>query len=316
MCSKESGIESSRTFIAAREDGTPRSARPVKPGRRLAALLLVWSWLPAAAAVPASDGASAAALAAGDADYKSRAEGATGPGANPARIDAAIAAYRRALSLDPDAPEARFKLLRALFFRARFCGATAEERRKIFEEAKALGDDGIDRLERRIGGLKGAPRVEALRRSAGAAALCFWTAVSWGEWALARGKLAAARQGAGTRIRGLGQTVVDLDPELEQGGGYRILGRLHDQSPRIPLLTGWVSRQAALSNLRKALALGPQNSVNQFFLAEAILNHEPAQRDEARRLLTLCASSRPRDEYRVEDAYYAELSRQRLLALR
>lgn len=256
------------------------------------------------------------ALAQADGDYARRADGAAGSLANPTRIDAAIAAYRRALNLDPDSQEARFKLLRALFFRASFCGAAPQDRRRIFEEAKTLGDDGIDRLEKRIGRSNGAARIEALRKIPGAASLYFWTAVSWGEWALARGKFAAARQGAGGRIRDLGQTVVDVDPELEQGGGYRILGRLHDQSPRIPFLTGWISRKQALSDLRKALAIGPRNSVNQFFLAEAILSREPASREEARRLLTLCASSPPRDEYRVEDAHYADLSRRRLMDLR
>ena len=112
------------------------------------------------------------------------------------------------------------------------------------------------------------------------------------------------------RRRDLGQTVVDLDPTLEQGGGYRILGRLHDQRPHIFLFTGWVSREKALDYLRQALDLGPRNSVNQFFLAEAILNHDRANLAEARRLLQLCATSPPRDEYRVEDVYYAEAARQ------
>jgi tetratricopeptide (TPR) repeat protein len=268
-----------------------------------AVLLLVCCWSQAASAAFSSEATSAfaAALAQGDSDYARRAEGAVGSAAGRARIEAAIDAYRRALNLDSDSAEARIKLLQALFFRASFCGAPPDERRRIFEEARALGEAGIDRFEGR-----------ALRGIPGAASLSFWTAVCWGEWALARGKLAAARQGAGGRIRDLGQTVVDLDPELEQGGGYRILGRLHDQSPRIPFLTGWVSRKEALAHLRKALALGPRNSVNQFFLAEAILNHEPANREEARRLLTLCAGSPPRDEYRVEDAHYAQMARQRL----
>lgn len=283
-----------------------------------AALVLVAGWPQAASAASSSEAASpfAAALAQADGDYARRADGAAGSVAQPARIDAAIEAYRRALSLQPESGEARFKLLRALFFRASFCGAAPRERRRIFEEAKALGDDGIDRLEKKIGRSGGASRIEALRKIPGAASLYFWSAVSWGEWALARGKLAAARAGAGGRIRDLAQTVVDVDPELEQGGGYRILGRLHDQSPRIPFLTGWVSRRQALSHLRKALAIGPRNSVNQLFLAEAILSHEPASREEARRLLTLCAGSPPRDEYRVEDAHYAGLSRQRLIELR
>lgn len=232
--------------------------------------------------------------------------------AKPAEIDAALAAYRLALAADPESPEARWRLLRALFFRADFCGATEEPKKRLFDEAKRLGDDGVERLERRIGQAKDAARIAALRKIPGAASVYFWTAVCWGEWALLRGKLAAARQGAGGRIRDLGQTVVDLDPELEQGGGYRILGRLHDQSPRVPFFTFWISREKAIAYLRQALERGPENSVNLYFLAEAILSHEPARREEARRLLERCAGAAPRPEYRVEDAYYAELSRQRL----
>jgi hypothetical protein len=144
----------------------------------------------------------------------------------------------------------------------------------------------------------------------------FWAAVAWGEWALVRGKLTAARQGAGGRIRDLAQTVVDLDPAFEQGGGYRILGRLHDQSPRIPFVTGWVSHEKSVVYLRQALALGPQNTVNQVFLAEAILEHDRAHRDEARALLQRCASAPPRPEFLVEDAHYAELSRRLLAQMR
>src|SRR6185503_3340067 len=105
------------------------------------------------------------------------------------------------------------------------------------------------------------------------------------------------------------------DPSFEQGGGERILGRLHDQCPRIPLLTGWISHGKAVAYLRQALARGPENTVNQFFLAEALLNHEPAAQDEARRLLEACARAVPRPEYAVEDAWYVELSQQRLATL-
>ena len=147
-------------------------------------------------------------------------------------------------------------------------------------------------------------------------ALHFWTAVAWGEWAVARGKFAAARQGAGGRIRDLGQAVVDLDPALEQGGGYRILGRLHDKSPKIPFVTGWVSHDKSIVYLRKALELGPQNTVNQVFLAEAILEHDRSQRDEARALLQRCASATPRPEFLVEDAHYADVSRRLLAQMR
>jgi hypothetical protein len=91
---------------------------------------------------------------------------------------------------------------------------------------------------------------------------------------------------------------------------------LHDLCPRVPLVTGFVSREKGLDNLRKAYAAFPYNSVNQFFLADAILRHESGNRDEARALLTRCAAAEPRPEYRVEDAHYAALARERLANLR
>ena len=113
-------------------------------------------------------------------------------------------------------------------------------------------------------------------------------------------------------MRDLAETVVALDPALEEGGGYRVLGRLHDQSPRIPLITGWVSKEKAVDYLRKSYALGPRNPVTWFFLGEAILAHEPRRVEEGRRLLRKCADTPPRADYYVESVYYAGLARARL----
>jgi hypothetical protein len=254
-------------------------------------------------------GDATALVAEGDQHYARRAEGATGARALPGPSDQAVAAYRQAVAEDAGSLLARGRLIRALFFRASFCGAVTEERKTLLEEAKTVGDEGLRRLDARVGTASGPARLQALRAIPDAAAMHFWTAVAWGEWALARGKLAAARQGAAGRVRDLGQAVVDLDPGFEQGGGYRILGRLHDQSPRIPFITGWVSRDKALAFLRQALAEGPENTVNQVFLAEAILDHDPDHRVEARALLTKCAGATPRPEFLVEDAHYVEVSR-------
>ncbi len=252
-------------------------------------------------------------VAEGDALYARRAEGANGGRALPGPVEQSIAAYRRAVAAEPEALGARGRLIRALFFRATFCGASPEERKSLLEEAKVVGDEGMRRLEARVGKASGAARIDALRRIPQAIDMHFWTAVAWGEWAVAKGKLTAARQGAAGRIRDLAQTVVDLDPAFEQGGGYRILGRLHDRSPKILFVTGWVSHEKSVVYLRQALAMGPHNTVNQVFLAEAILDHDRAHRDEARALLERCASATPRPEFLVEDAHYADLSR-RLLA--
>jgi len=279
-------------------------------GRRVVLALLSTCVFAGPARADAPD--AAAALAEADAHYARRAEGARGPVADRAPIEAALAAYRRALTAEPGSLEAGYKLQRAIFFRASFCAAADEERKRLFEEAKQLGQQAADRLERGVRERRPAERIAALREVPHAPSTYFWTAVSWGQWALLRGTLAAARAGAAVRIRDLAQTLLELDPELEQGGADRLLGRLHHQAPRIPFLTGWVSRSKALAHLRRALELGPSNTVNLVFLAEALLDLEPSRRVEAQSLLTQCASAAPRPQYLVEDAYYAAEARKRL----
>jgi tetratricopeptide (TPR) repeat protein len=259
---------------------------------------------------------AAALVALGDAHYGRRAEGAVGALAQPGEVDQAIDSYRSALTADPGSNLVRARLIRAIFFRTSFCIAPNDVRRRLLREARDVADEGLRRLDVDLGGLKGGARLEALRRVDHAVALHFWAAVAWGQWGLAHGKIAAVRQGVARRVRDLGQTVVDLDPAYEQGGGYRILGRLHDQCPRIPFLTGWVSHGRSLQYLRQALAVDPGSTVDQVFLAEAILAHDRARRAEAMRLLEACARAVPRPGLQVEDAFYIERARKLLASFR
>lgn len=229
----------------------------------------------AVAAIVARPDEMPAFVAQGDMHYARRAEGARGGTADPREVDLAIQAYRRALDAAPRDLAVLSRLLRAVNFRGTFCGADVRTRQKIFEEGRNLGQAAVDRLEATVRERPGAERIATLRAVPAAAAVYYWTGACWGQWALARGKLAAARSGVAVRVRDLAETTVALDPALEEGGGYRVLGRLHEQSPRIPFLTGWVSKTKAVEYLRKSYALGPRNPVTWFFLAEALLDHEP-----------------------------------------
>jgi tetratricopeptide (TPR) repeat protein len=268
----------------------------------------------AAALLLAADLASL--LAQGDAHYARRAEGAVGARAQPGEVERAIDSYRAALAADPGSNLARARLIRAVFFRTSFCEAPNDVRRRLLAEARDVANEGVRRVDAGLGNATGAARLDALRRVDHAVELHFWAAVAWGQWGLAHGKLAAVRQGVARRVRDLGQVVVDLDPAHEQGGGYRILGRLHSQCPRIPFLTGWVSRDRGLQYLRDALDLDPTSTVDQVFLAEAILAHDRARRAEAVRLLETCAGASPRPRFLVEDAFYIDRARKLLASSR
>jgi tetratricopeptide (TPR) repeat protein len=265
-----------------------------------------------AAARPEDPASLAEALAAGDARYARRAEGARGGTALPPHADAAIVEYRRALALDPRSYDARLRLLRAYFFRGGFCGPMdPAERQRLFDEAKLVAEETVKQLDADMTRVKGRVDTGVARSIAPAAEAYVWAAVSWGQWAVFH-KLNAAWTGAPRRIRDLGEAVVAIEPKTAQGAGYLILGRLNAEAPRIPLVTGWVSREKGLANLRRGLEVAPENTALAYFLGDALLRLDPSKADEARALLLRTAAAVPRPEYQVEDAHYAEKARARL----
>jgi len=223
---------------------------------------------PASGATPSV----AEALEAGDAHYARRAEGASGGTALPFHADGAIVEYRRALALDPRSLEARVRLMRALFFRAGFCGEMEDrEKVRLLDEANKYAEEAV-------------AQVESPARRREDAEVYLWAAVSWGQWAVHH-RLSAAWQGAPKRIRDLAEAVLSIDPSTAQFGAHIILGRLHCEAPRVPGITGWVSCEKGLSFLRQGLARAPDNQALVYFLADALLRREPSRREEARRRL-------------------------------
>ena len=275
----------------------------------LAAVLAGWL-----CALPA-----AAALEEADAHYSRRFEGHTGALASPAEIDLAIAGYEAAAQ-DPADAAARWKLARALYFRGRYTGVPASRTAAVFQRARDASEEAVAILARRAAGryrgrfdeLAPTDAARALAPDPDARPTLFWAAVSWGEWALARGKLAAAKSGAPSKIRDLCLILIAVDPTFEEGGGYRILGRLHDQAPRIPLVTGWVSRDKALRYLREAVGLAPRNLVNRHFLAEALTKGSAAEREEARAIERSVAGDTPSADHLVEELALQEQAKRNL----
>src|SRR5437762_14187946 len=102
----------------------------------------------------------------------------------------------------------------------------------------------------------------------GADEVFLWDSVNWGEWALAYGKMAAAREGAADRIRREATIAMLIDPKLEGGAPSRLLGRLHDQTPRSPFIPGWASNREALRFLNESWKIDPTNQITKEFLAD------------------------------------------------
>ena len=271
---------------------------------------------PSATPTPSPSPEAAALAAEADEHFARRSIGAIDEVANKQEVDAAIDLYRKALVLAPNNIDTRARLMRALHFRGAYTGADLEEKKAIFDEGRKLGQNTVDRLEAEAKAARGLSRIEALRLVKGAPALYLWTAGHWGEWGLARGKFAAARNGIASRLRDLAQTVIDLDPLFDDAAGYRILGRIHAEAPKIPFITGWVSHEKGVQHLRRAHRAAPSHPVTAFFLAEAILDHEPEKREEALQLLEQCAGLTPRPDSVLEDSRYIREARLQLDRLR
>ncbi|MEP7132227.1 MAG: hypothetical protein ABI914_03620 [Acidobacteriota bacterium] len=257
----------------------------------------------------------AAVLAEADRHYAARDAGRTGARANPREISEAISLYERA----GEGPEAHWKLARALYFLGSYTGLDENAQRAVFERARRAGEEAV----RSVGARRGSadPRklgpssaTDVFRKDPDAPAALFWTAVAWGQWSLASGKMEAARKGAARRIRDDCLTVIALDPAFEEGGGYRILGRVHDQAPKIPLLTGWVSRAEGLRLLRLAIEQAPRNFVNRHFLAEALARSGAFA--EAIKIEEGLTSDKPGTEHVVEELSIQEAARKNLAAWR
>ncbi|MHB1047461.1 MAG: hypothetical protein ACYC4P_15780 [Thermoanaerobaculia bacterium] len=265
---------------------------------------------PASAAEPS-------AIAAADAAWSRRAAGASGGTASEPAARDVVAAARAAVAADPESVGARWRLMRALYFLGEHATAGEAAKKAVFEEGKKVGEETLALLRRAAGAAAGRDLSDAspvalaprLKGTPDAVPAFLWAGVNWGKWALVFGKGAAARQGAAAKIRDYAAAVVALDPSWDEGGGYRVLGRLHHQTPSIPFVTGWASRTEALASLRRAVEIGPRNFVNRLYLAEAIWDYEKGQRDDARRMLEALVLEAPTPGLEVEAARAQEDAR-------
>ncbi len=277
------------------------------PVPRFAAAVLAVSTILAVPVFAAEEPATP--LAEGDAAWLLRAKGSSGGTAQTGPVDTALAAYRKAAAQNPGALEPRWKAMRALYFKGEYTTKNAEEQKRLFDDGKTIGEEAFEIVRktaaRKAGkDLSKATPVEIVPYVKGdqdVTATFLWAAVDWGKWALVFGKSAAIKQGAAAKIRDYATAVIALDPAFEDAGGYRVLGRLHHQTPSVPFFTGWASRKEALKNLREAGTRAPKNFINRLYLAEAQWDYETSKRPEARAAIEKLLAETPSPEWLVED---------------
>ena len=181
--------------------------------------------------------------------------------ADAANIDQAIDILKKITETANDAKkeEATWKLIRAYYYKGKFTVQDSDLKKKIYDQGKELGKNAIKEFP-------DSPGVN------------LFLAIVWGVWGEEYGIFAAAKKGVAGKMKKLCEKTIELDPEFDEAGGYRVLGRLNFKAPKIPLILGWPSKKKAVTFLEKSLEIAPDDINSKQFLAEALYAQKQKER--------------------------------------
>ncbi|NOZ63299.1 MAG: hypothetical protein GXO74_16720 [Calditrichaeota bacterium] len=181
--------------------------------------------------------------------------------ADSAQINQAISLYQQILAkaVGQEKEEATWKLIRAYYFKGKYCTADKDMKKKIYNLGKDLGE-------------------ASLKEFPNSAGITLFTAIVWGVWGEEYGILAAARKGVAGKIKDLCEKSIEVDPNFDGAGGYRVLGRVYFKAPKIWPFLRWPSKTKAVEILEKGHKLAADNLTTKQFLAEALYSQGKKKR--------------------------------------
>ncbi|MFH2128702.1 MAG: hypothetical protein ABIK12_19475 [Pseudomonadota bacterium] len=218
---------------------------------RKAAACLAAMALCLALALPALAADSAALMQKADELYAQRVD--------LAKANQAADLYEKALAADPKNEEAAWKAARVLYWIGRNT-AGDENKIKVFERGIADAKKALAINPKSLGGH-------------------YWLGVSYGLYGSAKGvtkSLALINP-----IKEEMAAVIAQDPKYDEGGPYRVLGRLYF---KVPGIFGG-SNSEAIKNLNTAIQHGPTRWLNHLYLAEVYIDE--GEKGKAKELLAL-----------------------------
>ena len=189
----------------------------------------------------------------GLAAYNRRAEGSIEDQANPKQINDAIEFFQ--FAMDESKVEAVVGLLKSYYFKGKYVAKTEDEQKVIYNSAKELALENLDKYPKNV-------------------ELHFWYLSNLGSWAEVYGILTAAKEGVADQMKDHALTIIALNPNYEDGGGYFMLGAVHYKSPYIPFFLSWPDNDEAIKWLKKANETGEAKPVQKVYLAQALYKNK------------------------------------------
>ncbi|MBM4387983.1 MAG: hypothetical protein FJ088_09625 [Deltaproteobacteria bacterium] len=148
---------------------------------------------------------------------------------------------------NPDSYDVHWKLSRAYYFYGSYFVTENEEQKTVFLKAKDAAGRAIALNKNGVEGY-------------------YWYAVGIGKWGEANGVMKSLSQ-----VKPMQQAlekVIKLDPNYDDGGGYRVLGRLYFRAPSVISIG---DNDKSIENLKKAMKKNPRHKLTLFFLAETLM---------------------------------------------
>lgn len=223
--------------------------------------------------------------------YGQRAQNSYDLSADPGNIDRAISIFRKHLEYPDNKREAGEFLLRSYYYKGKFCVNDDQERKKIYNEGKTLGE-------------------KLIKLYPSSAPIHYWYLVNLGSWAEIYGVLPAAREGVANIMRQYSQKIIDIDPNYNDGGGYFMLGAVHLKAPYIPFVLSWPDNKKALEYLTMAFEIGESTPSQTVYLARAMYKNN--KKNKAISLLSSLLKRPISEAYKLEDKDQHAIAKQQL----
>ena len=157
--------------------------------------------------------------------------------------------------MDESKVEAVVGLLKSYYFKGKYVAKTEDEQKVIYNNAKELALEYLGKYPKNV-------------------ELHFWYLSNLGSWAEVYGILTAAKEGVADQMKDHALTIIALNPNYEDGGGYFMLGAVHYKSPYIPFFLSWPDNDEAIKWLKKANETGEAKPVQKVYLAQALFKNK------------------------------------------
>lgn len=201
---------------------------------------------------------------------------------HPENVLKSIQYFEKAIAEKSSREEAGQHLLWAYYYKGMFLCTGDQDKRKEYDKGKKLGEKLMKEFPDNVD-------------------IKFGYVANTGKWSEINGMFASAYDGVGGKIRDALEDALSINPDFENGLGYRLLALLNYKAPNVPIIMPWPCKEKAFELAKKAKSMAPDNIGNNLTLGE--LYYWSGDYEKARTIFSFMQSLNPRPNHYTLDQY-------------